>query len=87
MMQASGPPFGSHPRPETILPAAISGPDSLLRRVLAIIDNAIFPVQLSRLRIERVNEVVGAGIDNVIAVNCDVAIDRRHREDLSHVFG
>ena len=60
--QASGPPSGSQLRPEITLPFATIGPDCCLRAVL-VVEDIRFPRELAGLRVERVDVVVRAVVD------------------------
>ena len=80
MTQASGPPSGMQLRPETTLPLATDRAGSLVSRVRAVVEDLRLPRRLARRRVDRVDVVVGAVVDDQVAVDGDVAVGRDREE-------
>src|SRR5262249_2021812 len=67
------------------LPVGDDGPRGFLRGVLAVIHDAVLPRELSGLRIERVDEIVDAGVDDEISVDREVAVNAGDEEKLRNI--
>ena len=84
MTQASGPPSGMQaaPRDHSVVG---DGAGSLVGQVRAVVEDLRLPRQLARRRVDRVDIVGGAVVDDQVSVDGDVAVGRDREQVVAEV--